>query len=71
MRVARRARLAEVKSAVFLPPMLVVLFVALGGENFAAHRPRSAMRKRAVGGSQERKGGGAAGAWPRALAFTY
>eukprot|EP00965_Chrysotila_dentata_P068908 2277117-Pleurochrysis_carterae.AAC.1 len=49
MRVPRRARLAEVKSAGFLPPLLVaVLFVALGGENSAVRRPCSAMRKRAV-----------------------
>eukprot|EP00965_Chrysotila_dentata_P060329 1999700-Pleurochrysis_carterae.AAC.1 len=47
MRVPRRARLAEVKPAGFLPPSLVVLFVAPGGENFAARRPCSAMRKQA------------------------
>eukprot|EP00965_Chrysotila_dentata_P184747 6098931-Pleurochrysis_carterae.AAC.1 len=50
MRVPRRARLAEVKSAGYLPPMLVVLFVALGGEHSAVCRPRSATRERAVGG---------------------
>eukprot|EP00965_Chrysotila_dentata_P250266 6209354-Pleurochrysis_carterae.AAC.2 len=60
MRVPRRARLAEVKSADFLLPSLVVLFVALGGENSAG--PRSAMRQRAVGGSRERKGRGSCAA---------
>eukprot|EP00965_Chrysotila_dentata_P012917 426542-Pleurochrysis_carterae.AAC.1 len=33
MRVPRKARLAEEKSAGLSPPSLVELFVALGGEN--------------------------------------
>eukprot|EP00965_Chrysotila_dentata_P075760 2503191-Pleurochrysis_carterae.AAC.1 len=62
MRVPQRARLAEVKSAGFLPLSLLVLFVALGGENFVVRRPRSAMREHAVGGAESARGGGAAGA---------
>eukprot|EP00965_Chrysotila_dentata_P063298 2097879-Pleurochrysis_carterae.AAC.1 len=58
MRVPRRARLAEVKSAGFLPLSLVVLFVALGCENSVVRRPRSAMREHAAEGGQEREGRG-------------
>eukprot|EP00965_Chrysotila_dentata_P130618 4318488-Pleurochrysis_carterae.AAC.1 len=58
MRTPRRAQLAEVKSAGFLPPSLVVLFVALGGENSVARRPRSAMQEHAAEGGREREGRG-------------
>eukprot|EP00965_Chrysotila_dentata_P121093 4005031-Pleurochrysis_carterae.AAC.1 len=45
----RRTRLAEQKSAGFLPPVLVVLLLALGGENSPVRRPRRATGKRARG----------------------
>eukprot|EP00965_Chrysotila_dentata_P142021 4694669-Pleurochrysis_carterae.AAC.1 len=49
VRVPLRTRLAEQKSAGFLPPVLVVLLLALGGENSPVRRPRRATGKRARG----------------------
>eukprot|EP00965_Chrysotila_dentata_P088916 2935290-Pleurochrysis_carterae.AAC.2 len=63
MRVPRRARIAEEKSAGSLPPSLVALFVAPGGENSSVRRPCGAMWKQArEGGVKNASGGGAAGA---------
>eukprot|EP00965_Chrysotila_dentata_P181554 5993265-Pleurochrysis_carterae.AAC.1 len=57
VRVSLRARLAEEKSAGFLPPLMVVLFLALGGENYSpVCRPRGATGKQARGWNQQRKG---------------
>eukprot|EP00965_Chrysotila_dentata_P171499 5659999-Pleurochrysis_carterae.AAC.1 len=58
MRIPRRARLGEEKSAGFSPASLVALFVALGGENSFVRRPRGAMRKQAKGASRKREGRG-------------
>eukprot|EP00965_Chrysotila_dentata_P004732 154757-Pleurochrysis_carterae.AAC.1 len=58
VRVPWRARLGEEKSAGFLPPMLNVLFLALGGENSPVCRPRGATGKPARGRRRNRSGGG-------------
>eukprot|EP00965_Chrysotila_dentata_P245889 6206832-Pleurochrysis_carterae.AAC.1 len=62
VRVTWRPRLAEEKSEGFSSPSLVVLFVALGGENSLVRRPCGAIRKRARQGRRESKTRGA-GEW--------
>eukprot|EP00965_Chrysotila_dentata_P177904 5877084-Pleurochrysis_carterae.AAC.1 len=54
VRVLYRLRPAEEKSAGSLPPLLVVLFLALGGENSPDCRPRGATGKQARGWSRKR-----------------
>eukprot|EP00965_Chrysotila_dentata_P085218 2811495-Pleurochrysis_carterae.AAC.1 len=53
-----RAQLAEEKTAGFLPPLLVLLFLALGGENSPVCSPRGATGKQARGWSRKREGRG-------------
>eukprot|EP00965_Chrysotila_dentata_P151272 4999928-Pleurochrysis_carterae.AAC.1 len=63
VRVPRRARLAEKKSAGFSPPSLVVLFVTLGGED-SPFRLSQAVRcgvEASEAGVENARGGGAAG----------
>eukprot|EP00965_Chrysotila_dentata_P018106 602094-Pleurochrysis_carterae.AAC.2 len=60
VRVPQRARLTE-QSAGFSNPLLVVLFMAIGGKNSFVRRPCGAMRKKRGGGVENTRGGGAAG----------